>query len=293
MGPVRPREASEAPSEFSRMAWRPRWLVGLLVAAAATLAGTAESRATPLRVGSKSFTESYIIAEIVAQVAEQVGEAPVERRFGLGGTGIVYAALVNGEIDVYPEYTGTISRAILNDPSVTDVSALRARIGSRGLIISEPLGFANTYALAVRRDTASRLGLRGISDLARHPELTAAFDPGFLDRDDGWPGLERRYGIRLAAVRGMEHALTYSALLSGRVDLIDVFSTDGQLARADLVLLDDDRRFFPDYAAVLLARASLAERLPPSRTLHDSATPASQVFSQVAVGGTMSRFGLA
>jgi osmoprotectant transport system permease protein len=244
------------------MASRHRRLGALLVVAAATLAGTAGGGATPVRIGSKSFTESYLIAEVVARIAEQVGEAPVERRFGLGGTGIVYGALASGEIDIYPEYTGTISRAILNDPLVTDVPALRARIRPRGLIIGEPLGFANTYALAVRRETAVRLGLRGISDLARHPGLTAAFDPGFLDREDGWPGLQRHYGLRLAAVRGMEHALTYPALISGRVDVIDVFSTDGQLARADLVVLADDQRFFPDYAAVLLARASLADRLP-------------------------------
>ena len=244
------------------MALRHRRLGALLVVAVATLAGAAGGGATPVRVGSKSFTESYLIAEIVARIAEQVGEAPVERRLGLGGTGIVYGALASGEIDIYPEYTGTISRAILNDRSATDVPALRARMRPRGLIISEPLGFANTYALAVRRDTAARLGLRSISDLDRHPGLTAAFDPGFLDRDDGWPGLQHRYGLRLAAVRGMEHALTYPALISGRVDVIDVFSTDGQLARADLVVLADDQHFFPDYAAVLLARASLADRLP-------------------------------
>jgi len=241
--------------------WHHR-LGAILVVAAATLAGTGDGGATPVRVGSKSFTESYLIAEIVARIAEQVGEAPVERRFGLGGTGMVYGALAGGEIDLYPEYTGTISRAILKDSSVTTVPALRARIRPRGLIISDPLGFANTYALAVRRDTAARLGLRRISDLDRHPRLTAAFDPGFLDRDDGWPGLQHHYGLRLAAVRGMEHALTYPALISGRVDVIDVFSTDGQLARTDLVVLTDDRRFFPDYAAALLARASLAARLP-------------------------------
>ena len=187
------------------MALRHRRLGALLVVAVATLAGAAGGGATPVRVGSKSFTESYLIAEIVARIAEQVGEAPVERRLGLGGTGIVYGALASGEIDIYPEYTGTISRAILNDRSATDVPALRARMRPRGLIISEPLGFANTYALAVRRDTAVRLGLRSISDLDRHPGLTAAFDPGFLDRDDGWPGLQHRYGLRLAAVRGMEH----------------------------------------------------------------------------------------
>lgn len=218
--------------------------------------------ASPVRVGSKSFTESYILAEIVAQIVEQTGEAPAERKLGLGGTGIVYGALANGDIDVYPEYTGTISRAILKDPAATTVGDIRGRLQPLGLTISDPLGFANTYALAVRRETAARLGLRAISDLQRHPRLTAAFDPGFFERDDGWPGLRRHYGLTLADVRTLEHALAYPALASARVDVVDVFSTDGQLARLDVVVLADDRRFFPDYGAVLLVRASLPERLP-------------------------------
>src|SRR5262249_21308810 len=175
-----------------------------LVIALATLGPTAASETMPVRVGSKSFTESYVVAEIVARGIEQVDEAPAERRFGLGGTGIAYAALTSGEIDVYPEYTGTIIRAILKDTSVTTVDALRARLRPLGLTISDPIGFANTYALAVTRATATRLGLRTISDLARHPELTAAFDSGFLDRDDGWPGLRQQYGLRLARVASME-----------------------------------------------------------------------------------------
>src|SRR6059036_766786 len=248
------------------------FIIGLTVVgiALATFGRIAAPAATPVRVGSKSFTESYVVAEIVARVAEQAGEAPVERRFGLGGTGIAFGALASGEIDVYPEYTGTISRAILKDTAVTTVDALRSRLRPLGLVISDPLGFANTYALAVTRATASRLGLRTISDLARHAGLTAAFDPGFLDRDDGWPGFRQHYGLRLARVTSMEHALTYQAVASGHVDVIDVFSTDGQLSRYDLVVLEDDRHFFPDYAAVLLARASLAERLPRTwRALHE------------------------
>src|SRR2546427_2590533 len=224
--------------------------------------GRAAAPAPPVRVGSKSFTESYVVAEIVARVIEEVAEASVERRFGLGGTGIAFGALASGEIDIYPEYTGTISHAILKDASVTTVDALRAQLRPLGLTISDPLGFANTYALAVARDTAARLGLRTISDLARHPGLSAAFDAGFLERDDGWPGLRRHYGLQLARVTGIEHPLTYQAVASGHVDVIDVFSTDGQLARFDLVVLEDDRHFFPQYAAVLLARASLPERLP-------------------------------
>src|SRR5215813_3177057 len=239
-----------------------RCVTATLVVALATLGPAAASERTSARVGSKSFTESYVVAEIVARVIEGAGEAPAERRFGLGGTGIAYSALVSGEIDAYPEYTGTISRAILKDPTVTTVDELRARLRPLGLTISDPLGFANTYALAVARATAIRLGLRTISDLARHAGLTAAFDSGFLDRDDGWPGLRQHYGLRLARVTSMEHALTYQAVASGHVDVIDVFSTDGQLSRYDLVVLEDDRHFFPEYAAVLLARAALPDRLP-------------------------------
>jgi osmoprotectant transport system permease protein len=233
---------------------------GALLALAAGAEAATES--PTIRVGSKSFTESYILAEIVAQLIDETGEARAERRLGLGGTGIVYGALANGDIDVYPEYTGTIGRAILKEPSVTSVEALRERMKPRGLTLGGPLGFDNTYALAMRRDAAARLGVRAISDLTRHPRLTAAFDPGFFDREDGWAGLRRHYGLRLADVRIMEHALTYPALASGRVDVIDVFSTDGQLARLDLTLLVDDRGFFPDYTAVLLARRSIAERFP-------------------------------
>lgn len=248
---------------------RLRWVRALasgalaLAGLAALPAPSAASAAPPtVRVGSKAFTESYVLAEIVARLVERTGEARVERRFGLGGTGVVWAALTSGEIDVYPEYTGTLSRAILKDPAATSAAALRARLRPLGLVATDPLGFANTYALAVRRDTARRLGLRTISDLRRHPELRAAFDPGFLEREDGWPGLRRHYGLGLADVRIMEHALKYQALASGRVDLVDVFSTDGRLARDDLVLLEDDRRFFPDYAAVLVARAAVPAGLP-------------------------------
>ena len=244
-----------------RSSRRLRGVVGGVLLAATACTG-ARTDVPAIVVGSKSFTESYILGEMIAQVIDEAGEARAERRLGLGGTGIVYGALASGAIDVYPEYTGTIGQAILGEPAVTTVEALRARLGPRGLTLSAPLGFDNTYALAVRRDVATRLGLRTISDLGRHPRLAAAFDPGFLERQDGWPGLRRHYGLELADVRIMEHALTYPALASGHVDVIDVFSTDGQLARLDLVLLADDRGFFPDYSAVLLARQSIAQRFP-------------------------------
>ena len=224
-----------------------------------------------VRVGSKSFTESYILGEIAAQVIERTGEARVERRLGLGGTGITYHAIEHGAIDLYPEYTGTLSRVIVKDPSLRTTEAIRQRLAAEGLTISDPLGFDNTYALAVLETRAARLGLRTIGDLARHGELTAAFSSGFLEREDGWPGLRRRYGLRLRDVRVVEHALAYRALVSGDVDVVDVFSTDGQLERLRLRLLEDDRRFFPDYSAVLLARRTFVERFPRSwRALEES-----------------------
>lgn len=217
-----------------------------------------------VRVGTKSFTENYILGEIVADVIEQTGEADVERRFGLGGTGIVYRAVLHGDIDLYPEYTGTLSQAILKDPSLTSVAEIRGAMLGTGLTIGESLGFNNTYALAVRREMSERLDLRTLSDLARHPELTAAFSSGFTDREDGWPGLQRHYGLELAEVRTMEHSLTYEGLTAGEIDVIDIYSTDGKLEKLDLVLLGDDRRFFPDYHAVLVVREDFIERFPRS-----------------------------
>jgi osmoprotectant transport system permease protein len=231
--------------------------VGILVACSC-----AEADTGAVRVGSKSFTESYLVAEIVARLAEEAGEVGAVRRFGLGGTGIVYRALETGEIDVYPEYTGTISRAILGDPKLESLESIREPLRRRGLALSAPLGFENTYALAVREEMAQRLALRTISDLALHGTLRAAFTSGFLERDDGWPGLRRHYGLALADVRAIEHALAYQALAAGRVDIIDAFSTDGRLAGGGLRLLDDDRRFFPKYAAVLLARQAFIDRAP-------------------------------
>ena len=240
-------------------------VAALLPAASLVVALSPAAAAAPdgvIRVGSKSFTESYILAEVVAQIVEEVGEARAERRVGLGGTGLTQRALESGAIDVYPEYTGTLTRVILKEPQLRTEEQIRGRLEPRGLTMSASLGFANTYALAVRVDQAERLGLRTIGDLARHPDLRAAFTSGFLERDDGWPGLRARYGIGLRRVEVMEHALTYRAIASGQVDVMDVFSTDGQLERLRLRLLQDDRGFFPDYSAVLLARREMTTRYP-------------------------------
>jgi osmoprotectant transport system permease protein len=246
---------------------RPLRPVIVLATLALVAVGTQSACTDPrpvVRVGTKAFTENYILGEMVADVIERTGEARVERSFGLGGTGIVYRAVLHGDVDLYPEYTGTLSQAILKDPSLTTVDEIRGALRGTRLTVGESLGFNNTYALAVRREMSEALDLRTLSDLARHPELTAAFSTGFTDREDGWPGLQRHYGLELADVRTMEHSLTYEGLTAGEIDVIDIYSTDGKLEKLDLVLLEDDLRFFPDYHAVLVVREDFIERFPRS-----------------------------
>jgi osmoprotectant transport system permease protein len=229
-------------------------------------------------VASKPFGESYILAEMFAQLLESRGIA-VERKPGLGSTEILVGALRSGAVDVYPEYTGTGLLAILHDtlPSeaLTDPrrvyahvdSIFQARWGMRWL---PPLGFENTFAIAVRRETAERYRLRTLSDLARESaRLTAGFSPDFIERSDGLAGLARVYGpgIRPRTVRPLLPALKYQALAGGSVDVVDGFSTDGLLARYGLVVLADDRHFFPPYEAAALLGARASKRADVVATL--------------------------
>ncbi|MEO0345665.1 MAG: glycine betaine ABC transporter substrate-binding protein [Pseudomonadota bacterium] len=209
--------------------------------------------AEPVRIGSKNFTESYLLGEIAAQHLEARG-IEVVRQFGLGGTKICYDALRASEIDLYPEYTGTIAAAILGDTTLTDVTP---PLAEQGLATYAPPGFNNTYVLALRKEIAEAKGLTQISDLVGETGIDAALSHEFRARNDGWPALSAHYGLTLRS-RGIEHGLAYEALASGGADLTDAYSTDGELSRADLVLLDDDRAFFPRYDAVWLARTTLA-----------------------------------
>ncbi|MGH8616598.1 MAG: glycine betaine ABC transporter substrate-binding protein [Burkholderiales bacterium] len=228
--------------------------VGLLALAGAL-------HATDLTVGSKRFTESYILGEIVARTAQRVGEAEVQFRPGLGNTAIVYQALKSGAIDVYPEYTGTIALEILKQPAGGSLDALNAALAPLGLAAGVRLGFSNTYALAMRETEAARLGVRRVSDLAAHPELQFGLSQEFLHRRDGWPGLKTAYGLPFAP-RGLDHGLAFEALAAGRVDVTDVYSTDAKIARYGLRVLEDDRAYFPAYDALLLYRSDLPRRLP-------------------------------
>ena len=224
--------------------------------AAALVAGPAWSEERLIRVGSKNFNESYVLAEIVAQLLEAQGLG-VERRFGLGGTLICYQALRNDEIDLYVEYSGTLTQAILKLPVDPGFAQLNAHLQPAGLELLDPLGFNNTYALAVRPEVATALGLRSIGDIAGHPDLQLVFSHEFLEREDGWPGLAATYDLP-GTVVGIEHGLAYQAIAAGTIDVTDAYSTDGELQRYGLTLLDDDRGFFPEYLAAVLLRRDLA-----------------------------------
>lgn len=233
-----------------------------IVAAIGTVALAAGARASaPVKVGSKRFVESYVLAEIVTQLVRAEGDAAEHER-GLGGTAVVFRALTDGAIDVYPEYTGTLAETVVKVAGPTDLASLRAALEPRGLALSEPLGFENTYALAVRRKTAHDRKLSAVSDLAGHPELRVTLSHEFMGRSDGWPGLATRYGLRPVAISAIDHALAYEAIANESTDVIDVYTTDAKIARFDLTVLTDDRAYFPPYQAVLVYRADLPARAP-------------------------------
>ena len=212
--------------------------------------------ADPIVVGSKKFTESYVLAEI-AQRAMQNEGLSVEHRQGMGGTIILWQALSARQIDLYPEYTGTIAQEILKTGSGGSLTQIRRQLEQFGVGMTDPIGFNNTYALVMRRDVAQRLGLATISDLASHPELKFGLTHEFLDRKDGWQPLRQHYALQPVSVAGIDHGLGYGALASGQIDVKDAYSTDAKISENDLVVLRDDRQFFPRYDAVFLYRLSL------------------------------------
>jgi osmoprotectant transport system permease protein len=209
-------------------------------------------------VGSKRFTESYVLGEITRQTLQRAG-VPAVHRQGLGNTAVMEQALATGGIDIYPEYTGTIVRELLKreDPAPT-LAQLNEWLAPRGLKVAVPLGFNNSYALAMREDEAARLGIATISDLARaKAPLRLGLSHEFLVRADGWPALQRAYGIPFKPGSGLDHGLAYQALAQGQVDVVDAYTTDAQIPRLHLRVLRDDRAFFPRYDAVLLMRAQV------------------------------------
>jgi osmoprotectant transport system permease protein len=238
-----------------------RLRIAIAVAVACGLGATATAAPT-LNVGSKRFTESYILGEIIKQSAQATGETTATHSQGLGNTAIVLNALTTGSIDVYPEYTGTIAREILKLDDVPPLSELNARLAAMGLAVAVPLGFNNTYALAMRGEDARAKSIARLSDLKAHPELRLGLSQEFIGRADGWPGLKRAYDLPFATPRGLDHGLAYEAIAERQVDAIDIYSTDAKIDKYGLTVLADDRQYFPRYDAVLLYRADLPQRLP-------------------------------
>jgi osmoprotectant transport system permease protein len=235
--------------------------IGIVSGAVAFVVWTVAA-AAELHVGSKRFTESYILGEIIKQTAQAAGEASATHSQGLGNTAIVLNALTTGSIDVYPEYTGTIAKEILKLDAVPPLPELNAKLASMGLAVGMPLGFNNTYAIAVRGDDARARSIARLSDLKAHPDLRLGLSQEFIGRADGWPGLKRAYDLPFATPRGLDHGLAYEAVAQKQVDAIDIYSTDAKLDKYGLTVLADDRNYFPRYDAVLLYRADLPQRLP-------------------------------
>ena len=217
--------------------------------------------AETVMVGSKKFTESVILGDVAAQLIRASGIEATHRR-ELGGTRVLWGALISGEIDVYAEYSGTLRNEILANESVTDTQDLTAALARFGVRMTPALGFNNTYALGMMAETANALGIARISDLIQHPTLAFGFSNEFMDREDGWPGLQQHYRLAQRQVRGMDHDLAYRALVAGQIQLTDLYSTDAEIPYYGLRVLEDDAAFFPEYRAMLLYRADLAQRAP-------------------------------
>jgi osmoprotectant transport system permease protein len=228
----------------------------LLLSFLISVAVAIPAMANPITIGSKKFTESYVLGEIARRALNDTGIG-AEHRQGMGGTIILWQALRGGQIDAYPEYTGTIGQEILKNGRQLSFQEIRDALGKFGVGMTEPLGFNNTYALVMRRSEAQRLGVRTISDLRKHPELRLGLTHEFLDRQDGWRPLHERYGLPQQSVVGIDHALGYAALANGSIDVKDAYSTDAKIEENDLVVLEDDLRFFPKYDSVFLFRSSM------------------------------------
>ena len=235
----------------------------LLAAILAMIAASSLAEGAPeeVRIGSKKFTESVILADLAAQLATSTG-AVVLHRQELGGTRLLWDSLLANEIDIYPEYTGTLKQEILANEDVVDDASLHRALATRNLSMSRPLGFGNSYALGMMRQTAKRLGIENISDLARHPALRFGLSDEFLSRQDGWPAIRLAYGLNAVSPRGMDHDIAYKGLADGSIDVMDLYTTDPEVGYYGVETLADDRHQFADNQAVLIYRADLERRAP-------------------------------
>ena len=222
---------------------------------------TLPALAGSVTVGSKQFTENIIIAELVTQLLNHQG-LTVDHKKGLGGTRILWDALVRGGIDIYPEYTGTLTQELLASANIGDMQQLQAALSTYGIAMGAPLGFNNSYVLGIPGKKARDLNISTITDLHRYPELRFGFSNEFMSRTDGWPGLRDRYQLQHMHVTWLDHDLAYSGLVHGQLDVIDLYATDAEIAYYGIQALRDDQGYFPAYLAVIRYRLSLVEEHP-------------------------------
>ena len=241
---------------------KPERVLRKLLLVAALLFVVPVALADTLRIGSKRFTEAYVLAHLLGEAAS--GHAPVKIRSGLGNTAIVFEALRSGSIDLYPEYTGTIALEILKQPPdkrATTIEELTRGLAPLGFGVAVPLGFNNGYALAIRAADAERLGVATLSDLARQRGLKFGLTNEFIGRADGWKGLAAAYGLRDTPT-GLDHGLAYDAITAKQIDVMDIYTTDAKIEHHKLRVLVDDRAYFPRYDAVVLYRLDVPTRFP-------------------------------
>ncbi len=244
----------------------------LLLLTIACSPGKRANSPADLVIGSKNFTEQVILGELLAQHVETTLGLRVDRRFSLGGSFICHQALLAGQLDAYIEYTGTALTTILKQPPLSDPRQVYQQVqqgyGQQfSLEVTEPLGFENTFAMIIRGDDARRYGIQTLSQVAQHtPQWQAGFGYEFTEREDGFPGLAKVYGLRFAkSPRIMDLGLLYRALVDKKVDMVAGNSTDGQIGRLGLVILQDDKRYFPPYEAVPIVRRATLETHPALR----------------------------
>lgn len=243
------------------MDWRS--LLSLFILCATFQACFASDSLKPIQitVGSKGFTESVILGEILRHLSQRAG-IKAEHKRQLGGSSVLWNALIKGDIDAYPEYTGTLLKEILQKENLKTVEQLKNSLEKRGLRITSALGFNNTYAIGIKEALAKKLKLSTISDLKYHPKLIFGFGNEFMSRTDGWPGLKRHYQLPQKNVRGLDHDLAYRGISSGSLHVTDLYSTDAEISYYNLKALKDDLNFFPVYNAIILYRADLQQRAP-------------------------------
>jgi osmoprotectant transport system substrate-binding protein len=243
--------------------------VSTILLLALALAGCSNNQERRIAIASKNFTEQVILGELLAQHIEAKTNLKVERRLNLGGTFICHQGIVAGEIDIYPEYTGTAFTAILKNPPINDSKVVFQKVKQAyadqfGLTVTAPLGFNNTFAIIVRQEDAKQFGITTISDVAKHtPKWRAGFGYEFTQRADGFEGLAKTYGLKFAEPpKSMDLGLTYRAIADKQVDLIAGDSTAGLISSLNLVVLKDDKHYFPPYDAAVIARNATLEKYP-------------------------------